>query len=340
MANPSEALPDIPDERPAFFGYSNVTDYILGITFEIWEQGRVEAILDYYGREIDVYTLEGLTHGAEAMVVGTRATMASFPDRLLLGDDVIWAGNLERGFSSHRITSPMTNRGDTVFAPASGHRIRTMNIADCEITDGRITREWLLRDNVSLVRQLGIDTDEAVRKMAARMDDRLADWLRGEFDRVQLGPRAPHAAVGTAEPDRHNALARRVLENAWVDGDRKSLESAYAPYAVLHRAPVRIRSGRDSILDHYSAWRHALPDAAITVDHVCSQPFSGDGHHVAVRWSVAGSHEGPIGGMAGTGRPVYIVGVTHWRLLGGRIAVEWTVFDELSVMAQSMVGLD
>ena len=37
-----------------------------------------------------------------------------------------------------------------------------------------------------------------------------------------------------------------------------------------------------------------------------------------------------------SGKPLYIVGVTHWQIVHGRIAVETTVFDELSVIAQTL----
>jgi len=55
---------------------------------------------------------------------------------------------------------------------------------------------------------------------------------------------------------------------------------------------------------------------------------------VAVRWTVAGTHVGDYLGVKATGKPVLIMGVTHRRTVLGRIAVEWTVFDSLGVMAQ------
>ena len=40
---------------------------------------------------------------------------------MLLVDDVIWSGNREDGYySSHRIISPMTNEGPTLFGPEIG----------------------------------------------------------------------------------------------------------------------------------------------------------------------------------------------------------------------------
>lgn len=338
MSKPSEALPDDQNSPREYFGYSDVVSYILGITFEIWEQRQVDTILDYYGKDIEVYCLEGITHGAGNMIEGTLSTLESFPDRLLLGDDIIWSGDLECGFSSHRITSPMTNTGDTVFAPATGKTVRTMNIADCEITSGQITGEWLFRDNLALVTQLGIEAPSAARTIADRFSGEMIQWLKREYDRTRRGQTAPAPTLGQDAPDSKELFAQGVLNACWASGDQALLEQAYTPYAVLHRAPTRIFSGREATLEHYAAWRRAFPDASLTVDHVCSQPFSENGHHVAARWSVAAHHEGPYAEMAPEGKPVYISGVTHWRLVNGRIVTEWTVFDEISLRAQLLAG--
>jgi predicted ester cyclase len=319
---------------PAYGGYNNIVDYILGITFEIWEQRQVGRILDYYGADIDVYSLEGITHGSASMVEQTHATLKAFPDRLLLGESVVWSGNMTRGFSSHRITSPMTNRGETRFGPATGKPLLIMNVADCEITEGRITREWLLRDNLALVSQLGYDVHTAARRLAGQFDKRFRDWLSQEFSRVSQGRTGPALTIGQEQPDPQLQFAKNVLENLWVGGDTETLESVYAPYCVMQRAPVRIFSGRPEILRHYYRWRNAFPRCKLTVDHVCSQPHDINGVHVAARWSIAAEHKGAFAGIDPHDRPVYVVGVTHWRVMDGKIIAEWTVFDELAVIAQ------
>ena len=66
-------------------GYSSendLVDYILGITFEIWEQGRIDNIHDYYAREVEVYSLDGMTTSAKEMVDKTHSTFASYANRL------------------------------------------------------------------------------------------------------------------------------------------------------------------------------------------------------------------------------------------------------------------
>lgn len=324
--------------RTASYGAkSGIVDFIQGITYEIWEQRQIENILQYYADDVEVYSLDGITRSAASMVENTCQTLATYPDRLLLADDIICTGDAGKGFSSHRLVSPMSHQGDSYFGPATGRAVRIMNIADCEVKDGRITREWLVRDNLTLVQQLGFDTLSSAQKMAGRFNPGLEKWLQQEFDRTS-GCKSTASAL--LSPDSIAVFARNVLGCCWNSGDSDTLVSSYAPYCVMQRAPARIFSGREQILGHYSGWRQAFPEASLSVDHVCSQPFNGslnsDCHNVAVRWSVAGTHEGSFAGYGPTGKPVYILGVTHWKLVDGRITAEWTVFDELAMLAQTM----
>ena len=70
--------------KGAYGADHDLVDYILGITFEIWEEGRVDLIDQYYGPETVVYALDGITRGSSAMIDGTNGMLAAYPDRLLL----------------------------------------------------------------------------------------------------------------------------------------------------------------------------------------------------------------------------------------------------------------
>ena len=60
---------------------------------------------------------------------------------------------------------------------------------------------------------------------------------------------------------------------------------------------------------------------------------------IAIRWELAGKHDGGALYGAATGEPIYILGVTHWRIAHGMIADEVTVFDEVALMRQMEGGL-
>ena len=54
---------------------------------------------------------------------------------------------------------------------------------------------------------------------------------------------------------------------------------------------------------------------------------------------MAGHHDGLALYGAATGRPVYILAVTHWRIVAEQIAQEVTVFDEIALLRQIEGGL-
>lgn len=310
----------------------DIVDFILGITYEIWEEGGIDLCHQYYAPDCKVYGLDGITNGAQAVIQGTRVMLSAFPDRVLLGDDVITSGDCHNGYSSHRVLSPATNQGESMFGAATNRPVRFMNMADCLIEDGIITLEWLTRDNLAVVRQLGFDEVPAARIVAENRGQELSDWFDSEVERVSgIGV---DANIPEFDIDGITEFAGAVVAANWISGSQAVIDAAYAPYAVAHRSPVDIISGRESITSHYAAQRDAFAVSGASVDHVCVQPWGNNGHRVAVRWAVVGLHRGTYEGVAATGKPVYILGVSHWRIVAGRIASEWTVFDRLAVMSQ------
>ena len=321
----------------AYGADDDIVDYILGITFEIWEQRGVELIRQYYAGDCVIYGLDGITHGADAVVDSTWATLQAFPDRLLLAENVIWAGNRADGYyTSHRLLSMATNEGPTVYGPATGIRIRMTNIADCVIEDGVIVREWLVRDNMTLATQLGADPVAAARMMAERRSTELGDWIASEIERVRaVTVPETNSSANTPRED-PEGFAWHVLNSCW-SGDWETFENTHAPYSVLHRSPMRHYSGRDQVFGYYQNLRRVLGHVHFSVDHIATQPFGDDGVDIAVRWTAAGLHEGEVEGIGPTGKPMFIMGVTHWRCIAGRIAIEMTVFDDLAVLSQTLV---
>ena len=320
--------------RGAYGADDDLVDYILGITFEIWEERGIDLINQYYGPDTVVYGLDGIVHGAQAMIDGTTAVLAAFPDRLLLADDVIVAGDSHNGYSSHRVLSPMTNSGASMFGPATGKVVRIVNMAECVVEEGVITREWLVRDNLALVRQLGFDVHDSARLLRDRQTAELRQWFEEEKERLcDSAGTVRNGALPDVRSD-PEAFSQQLSEALWLSGDESVLETAYAPYAVLHRSPIQIVSGRPAIVDYHAYLRRAFTVSAVSVDHVASQPAADNAISVATRWTACGKHTGAFLGTSATDKAVFILGVTHRRIVDGRIAAEWTVFDSLGILSQ------
>ena len=141
--------------------FKDLPDYILKITYQIWENRDVESIMEYYAENIPVRSPSGVTYGPEAVVRATKSTLNEFPDRQLLGEDVIWISDENSGYlSSHRILTKATHMKDGVYGKASGKKLTYRVIADCACKNNQVYDEWLVIDQGAIVRQLGIDPKE------------------------------------------------------------------------------------------------------------------------------------------------------------------------------------
>ena len=313
--------------------FADIIDYILCITYRIWEGKQVGLCYDYYSQDCPVYTLAGYTEGAEQVVQNTLRTLTGFPDRTLHADNIIWGGDAERGYhTSHRICTNMTNLGHSEFGPATGARAQIQVIAHCVCKDNRIVREWLVRDNLSLATQLGIDPHQWAQKQASHPLDEsstYAGWLTSEHQRVSAitTQRAPYS--GTAGEARVMAGLQNIW-NARLLGDTHLL---YAENAVLHASARDDYDGVDAITHFYMEMLGSIPDAQVALDYSCTNSML-EGEHVAVRWTLAGTHVGSALWGEPTGAPLLIIGESHYRLEDGKVIEEWLVFDELAVLTQ------
>lgn len=312
--------------------YSDITHYIAYCTHRIWAEKSIGLIYTHYDPAITVITPAGISNSVEDVVASTLQMMQSFPDRESRLIDVCWTGNAKDGFyTSHLGSSRMTNLGPTVYGPATGRSVRIRHIADCMIKDNRIYHEWLIRDNGALVRQLGFDVHEVARKLAAAADasGRPAS-VAGLPERTE-GQRIPVALETSAEG--REGYLRHLMHDIWNRRLLDRIAKAWAFDALIHTAPGRELQGSKGLLWWVIRILAAIPDGEMTVEHYCDVDET-DGPIAALRWTFNGTHTGD--GMFGppSGRPVQIMGISHFRFEGELIAEEWTLFDEIAVLRQ------
>ena len=314
--------------------YADIVDYIVRCTHKIWEERQIDLIRTHYTDDCVIHTLGGEVRGATTVIDNTRATLQAFPDRELIPENVIWSGNDRDSFySSHRILSPMTNLGASDFGPATGRKCYVRTIADCLVKENRIFEEWLVRDNRWLVMQLGLDAVEVARRQATldREKPRDAwDWLLKEGERVRAGRASASEAPGTVL-----AEARERFESLWAAGD--SRRAGYADEARVIGPGGRELLGSENAAGLVQEVRAGLTDLRLTVDHLAAVPYPGGGYEVAIRFCLHGRHDGTYL-IPATGVDVLILAVTHWRVLGGKITEECTIFDEIAVLRQLFRG--
>lgn len=321
--------------------YSDIVDYILRCTHRIWEQKDVGLIATHYAPDIRVHLMTGPVDGMDGVIAGTARTLSAFPDRTLTGEAVIWSDEGDGAYlSSHRITSSATNLGPSELGPATGRRISFTTIADCLCRANLIVEEWLVRDYSAMALALGYHPRAIARQQAA--SDRAggpAAWRAAAMDAIRALPATRFPGEALPDATRDPAAFARILFDRVVNHRRfGTVREAYSPAAHWAGPGARRLFGWGEITGWFVALIGSFGDARLTVDHVAAVE-SGDGHDIAVRWSLAGTHDGGALYGPASGRPVYILAVTHWRTEHGRIVDEVTIFDEVALLRQIEGGL-
>jgi hypothetical protein len=285
-----------------------------------------------------VHTLGAYADAVSSVVSGTLQTISAFPDRLLIGENVIWRdlGPNKGYYSSHRITSIMTNKGPSEFGKAT-HKIgRVTTIADCICVENKIVYEWLVRDNSFLVKQLGIEVLDASEHFAKiPTHPKFEKWRQAEISRVKAQKPSEHR---WKEPIDKSAVE---FSNSWLDTlfNQKKFGKANIFYhlnAKLQWPGGRQAVGIPSIKGTIIQWLATCPEAQVTCDHVCTVPFDQEKGviDIAIRWSLTGSFSSKDKRLSMyCGQEFFILGATHLRLVDGKISEEWTVFDEVAAYA-------
>ncbi len=194
----------------------------------------------------------------------------------------------------------------------------------------------MIRGNWSLLRPLGVNPhDLAAVRAAAPVADDYRQWIAAEHERVWRSANKLAAPAARFVESQAATFALGNLQDAWMHGDAALLASQYQPYAVLHdSAPVA--SGSAAIRDHTAGLRGAFAVAALTVDHLCVRLRDDETCDLAARWTLNARYASDIWGQQGTDAEVTVLGITHWHLVAGRIAAEWSIFDRLDVLTQSL----
>ena len=335
-------LAESKQQLPGFDGeYRDIVDYVLKITHRIWEEKGIGVIYDTYHNDVTMHCASTNLVGIKDVVANTLMTLHSFPDRRLIGEQVIWSKHDTKGYlSSHRVLSTATNLGDSDFGRATGKKVNFRTVIDCAIENNRIYEEWLVRDNLWLVKQLGFDVHEVANNMARGAKGKtpalqsrygLGESMEGQFFPEKY--RAKDDSVGEMMLEMHSHVFNYKMIN--------EIRTYYAKDAVTHYICGKDLVGYEEIQGMVISLLASFPNAHHSVDRItCNRRAGEDEWDVAVRWRLRGLHEGR--GMFGAPsmKPVEMLGINHYRIAGNRIQEEWVTFDGLDVLKQIYLETD
>ncbi len=312
--------------------WKDFPDYILGITREIWEDRGIATLHHYYAETMPVRSPASVVVGNRNVIAATMATLAEFPDRQLLGEDVIWCGDPVGGFlSSHRILSTATHSRDGLYGKATGKSLRYRIIADCAARNDQIFDEWLIRDQGAIVRQMGWDP----KVYAADLIER-----EGGPERC-VRPFTPaidvegdYRGTGNDQPTgrRYAELLTRIM-----GADMAAIPKEYDRAAQVELPGGVTGHGWADVDRFWMGLRAAFPSAVFEIHHAIGRDDPDFSPRAALRWSLTGRHDGWGAFGTPTGAEVHVMGISHAEFGPWGLRREWVLFDETAIWKQILL---
>ena len=315
--------------------YVDIVDFIIRVTHRIWEEKDIGHIYDTYRHNCRVTDDYGLQYGRDKIVADTVHTINAFPDVRLYADEVIWAGDEDRGFeTSHRTVIVGHNTGYSKYGPPTGRKVVVWAIANCSSRENEFYEEWVLYNNSSLLASSGSTCGGSrVTSGNATHLDPLGDQRFGEAERLAgQGKPARPAVRRRLRPGGLRARdVARDLELAQPVDDRSRLRAERPlagpdrPAPAGPRRPQVLRAldardlprsgdlGRRRLLDGQRGRRLPRLGPLVRARHASRA------RRLRRRRPAAGWR---------------IWGISQHRIEQGRITQEWTLFNEFEVLQQ------
>ena len=127
-----------------------------------------------------------------------------------------------------------------------------------------------------------------------------------------------------------NKIIAHRFAQAWTAGSLHIVDELAAPDIVVsYPIPSEPILGPEAFKAFLTGLFEGLPDATVTVDDIIAEDDK-----VACRWTMQGTHKGPLFGFAAIGRSVQISGFTFYRIADGKVVEETGMGNTLNLMQQ------
>ena len=313
--------------------YKDFPDYILKITKQIWEGKDVDSIGEFYSDDIPVRSPFGITYGNKPVIEATYNTLKEFPNRQLLGEDVIWNGNDVKGYhSSHRILSKGTHLGDGFYGKPTGKDIYYRVIADCACKGNQVYDEWIVRDQGAMVRQIGYTPKEFAQIMIDKEGG--LEKAKKLFDKNDIKPSdyQPEKIKKNSAGQKYSKILNKVFEGGYDFNDYNRASSIYWPGNKLGH-------GREDISKFWNSLKDIFTDVKFTIEHVGYLDESNKNPRASIRWFLEGKHSADSEDYGKkTNSKLFIMGINHVELNQDGVIREWVLFDEVAIWKQILMN--
>ncbi len=125
----------------------------------------------------------------------------------------------------------------------------------------------------------------------------------------------------------HNKALARGFWEVHNTGNLAALDEFIAADYIQHQGDVP--QGRAGLKQFLTRMAAAFPDQQGTIEDIFAE-----GDRVVTRTIVRGTHTGPLGNIAATGKPVAVAVIDIWRVADDQLVEHWGIADRLGLMQQ------
>ena len=252
-----------------------------------------------------------LPPGPKGVVRAWKASRDAFPDLQAAIEDLVADGDKVAVRGCMR----GVHHGKFMGIPPTGKPITVALIDINRIEGGRLAERWAEVDGLGLMQQLGVNPGpEPATPPTSK-------------------PAPPAMDLGAGSAEENKALVRRYIEDVWNTGDVAALRAYVAPDVIQHGFAPEPTRGLAAVAQGFAAFRAAFPDLTVAIDDLIAED-----DRVAVRYTMRGTHRGPLavagGSLPPSDRSMNVSGINIVHLAGGRIAAGWARLDQLGLLQQ------
>ena len=312
--------------------YKTFPEYILKITKQIWEDKDVNSIANFYTKNIPVRSPFGVTYGYKPVIDATFATLKEFPNRQLLGEDIIWNLDSDSGYhSSHRILSKGTHLGEGSYGKPTGKDIYYRVIADCACKNNQVYDEWIVRDQGAMVRQLGFTPKEFAKKIIENEGglEQANELFNSKSDtKSEYKPNiAPKNSIGV----KYSIILNKIFTSDYNFSD-------YARAASIYWPGNKIGHGREDIEKFWKSLKEAFSNFKFSIEHIGYLEEEGKNPKASIRWFLNANHSNKTSDFGkATNKNIFIMGINHAEIIDENVIREWVLFDEVAIWKQILM---
>ena len=129
----------------------------------------------------------------------------------------------------------------------------------------------------------------------------------------------------------NKTVSRRFFEEVFGKGKLAVADEIFVKDHINNGpgTPPELAPGLEGTKQLVTMYRNAFPDVHFTIDEQIAE-----GDKVVTRWTAHGTHQGELAGIPATGKSSTVTGINVDRIVNGKIAESWGIFDQFGMMQQ------